>query len=365
MDRRRWTARVAALALGLTVAAPAGAWAQTPAAGEPLEVVATFSILGDLVGAVGGDAIALETIIDAGSDAHTFEPAPDDAIALAEADVVFANGIGFEPWLDELAQGADEPLPIVVVTEGIALREAGAATHAHGEDEEHAEEEHADDGATPASGGAHEEGAETHAEEEHAAEAGHEEAEHADDHGHDHGAYDPHVWHDVRNAMAMTEAIRDALVAADPANAALYEANAAELLAELEALDAWVGEQVATLPEERRKLVTSHDTFGYFADRYGFEIVGTALDSISTEGGGPSAREVAELVGQIEEAGVPAIFAENVQNPAVMEAIATEAGVALAPTLYTDALGAPGSEVDSYEAMVRHNVETIVAALSG
>ena len=317
-----WTASKIALALGVLVAGPGGALAQTPAAGEPLEVVATFSVLGNLVEEVGGDAVALRTIIDAGSDAHTFEPAPDDAIALSEADIVFANGIGFEPWLDELAQGADEPLPIVVVTEGIALRAADAEAEAHEGDEPTAEE--------PAD---------------------------------ERGAYDPHVWHDVRNAMAMTEAVRDALVAADPANAARYEANAAAYLAELVALDAWVVEQIATLPEERRKLVTSHDTFAYFADRYGFEIVGTALDAISTEGGGPSAREIAELVGQIEEAGVPAIFAENVQNPAVMEAVAAEAGVALAPTLYTDALGAPGSEADSYAAMVRHNVETIVSAL--
>ncbi len=334
MNWRTWRWTAAAIGLGVAVAVPgAGGLAQTPAAAEPLRVVATFSVLGDLVDRVGGDAIDLRTIVAAGADAHTFEPAPDDAIALGEADLVFANGIGFEPWLDELAEGADEPLPIVVVTDGIELREAGDAPHP---DE--------GDVGPPAEG-------ETHAD--------------AAASDHDRGAFDPHVWHDVRNAMAMTEAIRDALIAADPANADLYQANAATLLAELETLDAWVVEQVATLPEDRRKLVTSHDTFGYFADRYGFEVVGTALDSASTEGGGPSAREIAELVERIEAAGVPAIFAENVQNPEVMEAVAEEAGVSLAPPLSTDALGAPGSGADSYEGMVRSNVETIVAALGG
>ncbi|MBA3416513.1 MAG: zinc ABC transporter substrate-binding protein [Chloroflexia bacterium] len=339
------TVLAGALALGVTLGPPEVSRAQSPAAAEPLRVVATFSILGDLVAAVGGDAIELRTIVAAGTDAHTFEPAPDDAIALGEADLVFANGLGFEPWFDQLAEGADAPLPVVVVTDGLEPREAGGE-HA---DEEHADEEHAED--------------EAHADEE----SGHEEGEeHADEEGdHDHGADDPHVWHDVRNAMAMTEAIRDALIAADPAAAAIYEANATAALAELEALDAWVVEQVATLPEERRKLVTSHDTFGYFADRYGFAVVGTAFDSLSTEGGGPAAREIADLVGEIEAAGVPVIFGENVQNPELMEAVAEEAGVALAPTLYTDALGAPGEEADSYEAMVRHNVETIVAALGG
>ena len=124
-------------------------------------------------------------------------------------------------------------------------------------------------------------------------------------------------------------------------------------------------EQVATLPEERRKLVTSHDTFGYFADAYGFEVLGTGFGSISTEAGDPSARDIAALVGEIEAAGVPAIFAENVANPDLMASIAAEAGVTLAPTLYTDALGPAGSPGETYEGMMRSNVTTIVDALSG
>jgi ABC-type Zn uptake system ZnuABC Zn-binding protein ZnuA len=155
------------------------------------------------------------------------------------------------------------------------------------------------------------------------------------------------------------------LVATDPVRAELYEANAAAYIVELEALDASIREQVGTLPPERRKLVTSHDTFGYFADAYGFEVIGTALGSISTEAGDPSARDIAMLITQIEEAGVPAIFAENVANPDLMESIAAEAGVVLAPPLYTDALGPQGSPGETYVGMMQSNVTTIVDALSG
>ena len=163
----------------------------------------------------------------------------------------------------------------------------------------------------------------------------------------------------------MVENIRDALVTADPEDAAVYEANAAAKIADLEVLDAWVREQVATISEDRRKLVTSHDTFGYFADAYGFEVIGTALGSASTEAGDPSARDVAILIEEIANAGVPAIFAENVSNPDLMESIAVEAGVILAPPLFTDALGAPGTEASSYDGMMRGNVTIIVNALNG
>jgi ABC-type Zn uptake system ZnuABC Zn-binding protein ZnuA len=179
------------------------------------------------------------------------------------------------------------------------------------------------------------------------------------------GAFDPHVWLDAANAIVIVENIRDALTAADPGNARLYAANAEAAIAELEALDAEIRDEVATLPAERRKLVTSHDTFAYFARAYGFTVLGTALGSLSTEVGDPSARDIALLISEIEAAGVPAIFAENVANPDLMAAIAAEAGVTLAPPLYTDALGPPGSPGETYEGMMRSNVATIVASLSG
>lgn len=320
-----WIARVftlLSLLAFLPLSSPVAA--QTPVSGEPLQVVASFSILGDLVKDVGGDAVDVTTLIGAGVDAHTYDPAPADLVTLESADIVFENGLGYEPWLDQFYESAAPAGERVVVTEGIEPR--------------HAAEEHEEEG---------------------------EEHELAEGEEHEHGEFDPHVWHDVANAIVMVGNIRDALVEADPANAATYEANAAATSAELEELDAWVRDQIATLPEERRKLVTSHDTFGYFADAYGFQIVGTALGSLSTEAGDPSARDIAALIGAIEEAGVPVIFAENVSNPALMESIAAEAGVTLAPPLYTDALGEPGSPGESYEGIIRSNVTTIVDALKG
>jgi zinc/manganese transport system substrate-binding protein len=289
--------------------------AQTPTAGQPLPVVASTSVIGDLVHNVGGDAIQLTTLIGPGVDAHTFDPAPADLVTLDHAAVVFENGLGLEPWLDQFFESTQPAGKRVVVTEGIEPLPAGA------------------------------EGAES-----------------TDEHAQ--GASDPHVWHDVANAIVMVENIRQALDDADPAHAATYDANAAAYMAELQALDSWVREQVATLPPERRKLVTNHDTLAYFANAYGFEILGTALGSISTEVGDPSAQKIVALVGEIDSAGVCAIFAENVANPDLMDSIAAEAGVVLAPPLYTDALGPPDSPGGTYVGMMRSNVTTIVEALN-
>lgn len=173
------------------------------------------------------------------------------------------------------------------------------------------------------------------------------------------------MWHDVNNAMLMVGSIRDALSEADPENAEVYEANADQYLAELEGLNEGIEEQVASIPEENRKLVTSHDTFGYFADAYGFEVVGTALPSFSTETSDPSAGETAELAEEIRDTGVPAIFTENVSNPALMEQVASESGVQLGPPLYTDALGKPDTEGGTYIEMERYNVRAMAEALGG
>ena len=322
---RRWSAVLLALGVALVMLVPALAptTAQTPARGEQLQVVASFSILGDLVQRVGGEAVQVTTLIGPGVDAHTYDPAPADLVVLAEADIIFENGLGFEPWLDGFFASTQPPGARVAVSDGVTPRAFGAG----------------DEGGT---GG-----------------------DEATDAGDEHGQFDPHIWHDVANAIVMTGTIRDALVAADPANASLYEANAAAAIASLEALDASIREQVATLPEARRTLVTSHDTFGYFADAYGFTVLGTALGSLSTEAGDPSARAIATLIDEIKAAGVPAIFAENVANPDLMASIAAEAGVALAPPLYSDALGPAGSAGETYEEVMRSNVGTIVTALAG
>jgi zinc/manganese transport system substrate-binding protein len=311
-----WVLRLVA-GLSLFALLPIGNLAaQTPTAGGKLHVVASFTVIGDLAKDVGGDNVDVTTLIGPGVDAHTYDPAPSDLVTLENADLVLENGLGFEPWLDKFFASAQPAGKRVVVTDGIEPRRLSAEEAANSDEEEHGED-------------------------------------------------DPHVWHDVANAIVIVGNIRDAFVAADPANAATYDANAKAKIADLRELDAWVRQQVSTLPEDRRKLVTSHDTFGYFAQAYGFQILGTALGSISTEAGDPSAQQIAALVTEIQDAGVPAIFAENVSNPDLMESIAEEAGVKLAPTLYTDALGGPGTPGEHYDGMMRSNVTTIVDALKG
>ena len=287
--------------------------------GGPVRVIATYSILGDLVRNVGGDHVELTTLVGPDGDAHTFEPAPSDNAELAEAEVVFQNGLGFETWLDDLYESSGSEAKRVVVTKEVKTLPVAGEEHGH------------------------ESGAEDHED-------------------HERGERDPHVWHDPTKSVVMVETIRDALIKADPAKADAYRRNARGYVSELRALDADLRERVNTIPEENRTLFTTHDTFGYFAERYGFE-VDTALASASTEAGDPSAGETAALVERIEASGVPAIFAENVSDASVMESIATEAGVELAPPLYTDALGGPGSDGATYEQMMRYNVSTMAEAL--
>jgi ABC-type Zn uptake system ZnuABC Zn-binding protein ZnuA len=269
-----------------------------------LKVVATYSILGDLLQNVGGDRIELHTLVGPGLDTHTFEPGPADSIALTEASLIFENGLEFEPWLDDLYIASGSDAGRVVVSDGLEPLRS-------------------------------EEGNEA----------------------------DPHIWHSAANAVHMVKAIRDALAKADALNAAHYQTNAEAYIAQLQGLDDWVFDQVKTLPKSRRKLVTTHDTFGYFADRYSFEVIGAVLPA-STEGASPSAQEVAALVESVRAAGVPAVFAENVSSNTLLRQVADEAGVSVVASLYTDALGPPGSDGDTYLKMMRYNVGTIVKELS-
>jgi ABC-type Zn uptake system ZnuABC Zn-binding protein ZnuA len=298
---------VASLALLLAAcASPA-----TPTANK-LKVVATFSILGDLAQNVGGDRIEIHTLVGPGLDTHTFEPGPADSTALADAALIFENGLEFEPWLDDLYSASGSSAERVMVSNGLEPLESG----------EHGEE--------PGES--------------------------------DHGEFDPHLWHSADNAVHMVKVIRDALARADAPNAAYYQANAEAYTAQLQGLDDWIFAQVKALPESRRRLVTTHDTFAYFADRYGFEIIGAVLP-VSTEGVTPSAQELAALVDSVKAAGVPAVFAENVSSNTLLRQVADEAGVGVVASLYTDALGPPGSDGDTYLKMMRYNVATIVAEL--
>lgn len=289
--------------------------------GEPLRVVATTTLVGDVVARVGGDAIALTVLLPIGADPHTYEPTPADLTAVSRAHVLFVNGLGLEEFLERTLRNASSDLPVVVVSAGIQPRMMEEHQHEHDQEGEHEREQ----------------------EHEHAGEA------------------DPHVWLDVRNVMVWVENIRQGLSALDPDHADLYAANAAAYLAELEALDAWIQEQVASVPPQNRKLVTNHPSFGYFADRYGFEQV-AAVYPISP-GAEPSAREIAELEDVILRLGVPAVFAETTVNPRLAERVAQDTGARLV-TLYTGSLSGPGSGAETYIAMMRYNVRAIVEALS-
>ncbi|MFQ3536465.1 MAG: zinc ABC transporter substrate-binding protein [Aggregatilineales bacterium] len=307
---------IAALALPVTSGA-----AQTR-----LKVVATFSILGDWVANIAADKIDLEVLVGPGSDSHTYEPSPADSAALSDADLIFEIGAEFEPWLDALVKASGTQAKRIVLTEGLELLPFEG--HAHDKEDMH-------------------HGGEGTAEEK--------------KEDHEHGEFDPHVWHDVSLVIRMVERIRDALSEADPDNAQAYAGNAALYIIELGLLDGEILLSVDEIPEGRRILITTHETFAYFGARYGFE-VDSAL-GLTTESADPSAGEIAELIERVRKSGVPAIFADNVTNPSLMEQIAREAGVKLAPPLFTDALGEPGSDGETYLEMMRYNLRTIVEAL--
>ena len=328
--------------------------------GDPVRVVATYSILGDMVENVVGDDVELTTMVGPGEDTHTFEASPSDSRALADADLVFENGLEFETWLDELYESSGSEAQRVVVSDGIEPIEAGDHGHKeHGDHEEesshgHGEETHGEEG--------------THEEHEHEGEERH--GEHGDEGshegGHEHGEHDPHVWQDPNNAVVMVENVRDALIEADPDNEDAYRQNAEEYIGQLEDLDAEIQNQVETIPEENRKLVTGHQVFAYFAEEYGFEIPGTAISSLTTEASDPSAGEIAELSDEIQEENVPAIFPEMfTTDEQVMERLANEADVELAPPLFTGILAEEGEEGDTYVGMMSYNAQTMADALGG
>jgi ABC-type Zn uptake system ZnuABC Zn-binding protein ZnuA len=274
---------------------------------EPLNVVATCSIVGDFVKNVGADLVKLTVLVGTDSDAHNYEPTPKDSVALADAMLVFENGLSFENWLDDLYRASGSGASRIVVNEGVETRVMKEL-----EDSE----------------------------------------------------VDPHSWHNPQNVMVMVDNIAAALVDADPRNEATYLANAAAYKTELEHLDTYMQAEVDKLPSEKRKLVTSHDSLGYFADRFGFEIIGAVTSSVSTESSDANAGGLARLIDTTKAAGVLAIFTENMSNADLIEQVATSAGVRVAPPLYTDALGEQGSAGATYLEMMRYNVETIVAALS-
>ncbi len=270
----------------------------------PLRVVVTTSIIADWIHIVGGDSIELQTLVGPDGDPHEYEPVPADSISLSRADLIFENGLGLESWLDKMCQTAQTRAIRVVVTAGIPIRYLPGSREP-----------------------------------------------------------DPHAWHNVADAIIMVGNVRDGLSKADPSHAGQYQSRAATYIHELQDLDTWVRKQVETIPPARRKIVTTHDAFGYFGDRYGFDISRSILESVTTEASDPSARQIAEVVEKIRASGVPVIFVENIQSPRLIVQIAAEANVRVGPALYSDALGQPGSDGDSYIKMIQYNVKKIVKEL--
>ena len=272
-----------------------------------LNVVTTTTILGNVIDVIGGDQINLTVLLPVDADPHSFQPTPRDLAVVADADVVFINGLGLEEFLEDVIENAVENAQVIVISKGV----------------ESISVEEEDD--------------------------------------HDHGEANPHVWMAPNNVIVWAENIAETLSKLDPENDETYTANAQAYIQELEALDAWIIEQVAGLPEENRKMVTDHDTFAYFINRYGFELVGTINPGYSTLAE-PSAQDIAALEDQITALGVPVVFVGKSVNPNLAERIAEDTGVELV-FLYTGSLSGEDGPAPTYLEMMRYDVGVIVEGL--
>lgn len=277
--------------------------------------MATTTIVGDVVRSVGGENVEVEILLPAGTDPHSFDPTPQDVAKVARAEVVFANGAGLEEFLEPMLENAGGKAEVVYFSDGIQLLEA-PDLHA-GQPEPESEEEHADG--------------------------------------------DPHTWFDPNNVILWTQTIQSKLSALDPAHAQAYAANAQEYQAQLRDLDAWIREQVARVPEAGRQMVTDHDSFTYFAARYGFTLVGAVIPGYSSMAQ-PSAQELASLEDAIRSLQVKAIFVGEAVNPVLSQRVAQDTGTQLV-YLYTESLTEPEGPASNYLDFMRFNVSAIVEAL--
>ena len=307
----------------------------------PIMVMASTSIVADVVRQVGGELVQVETIVPIGADGHSYEPSPQDLARVSTAQIIFTVGAGYEEFLDRLIASSGTKAEVVALSESLTLRtfsEEEAGGHMHGD--EHSDE-HGD---------------------KHSDEHG---DKHSDEHGDEHGAgtIDPHTWMDPNNVKAWVEVIYAALSRLDPANADTYAARAATYQSQLDELDRWIAEQFAAIPAERRLIVSDHIVFGYMADRYGLRQLGSIIPGVSTSAS-PSAQELAALQDMIADHGVPAIFVGDIANQQLAEQIARDMGVRIFTVLtesLTDADG-PGATYIDY---MRFNVQTIVDGLRG
>jgi zinc/manganese transport system substrate-binding protein len=268
-------------------------------AAERLNVVASFSILGDFVRTIGGDRVNVTTLVGPDSDVHVYTPAPSDAKRIADAKLVIVNGLGLEGWLPRLVQSSGSKAQVVTASAGIAPLKLGSAA-------------------------------------------------------------DPHAWQSVPNARVYVTDIANALVAADPDDAEFFRAQAKAYLEKLETLDREVREAVARIPADRRKVISTHDAFGYFAAEYGIQFVAPLGVSTETE---PSARDIAGIIGQIRAQKIPAVFLENISDDRLIRRIAAETGARVGGTLISDGLTGEKGPAPTYIDMVRHNIKALTSAL--
>lgn len=321
------SALVAVLALAVS---GCGDDSSSRSAGAEVTAVATTTQVADFVREVGGDRIAVEQILQPNSDPHGYEPRPSDAKALAEADVVVQSGGELDEWLDGLIENTGGDAPRVSLIQTVETIPGG---HEH-EGDEHGEE-------------------------------GHDEDEHPGEEVHDHGdSADPHWWQDPRNALLAVDAIRDALIAADPGGRTGYEANARAYKERLRRLDRNVAACIDSIPAAQRKLVTTHDALGYYAHRYDIAVLGALIPSLSTAAQ-PSAGDTQKLVDQIERENVKAIFPESSINPKLERAVSRETGAKVGRALWADALGPEDSDGGTYVESVQSNTAALVDGLTG
>jgi len=273
-------------------------------AADQIPVVTSFSILGDLVRVVGGDRVAVTSLVGPDEDAHVFEPKPADARNLVQSRLLVTNGLGFESWAQKLVKSTGYKGQAVVASQGVKAR------------------------TMPGENGQKE--------------------------------TDPHAWQDPGNVMLYVRNITAALVRLDPAGATTYQGNSEAYLKELQALDGWAREQFGAIPAVKRKVITSHDAFGYFGARY--QVSFLAPQGISTEDD-PSAKQIAQLIRQIQREKIRAVFFENMSSPKLLAQLARDAGVTPGPALYVDALSKSGGPADSYLKLMRHNVTQLAAGM--
>ncbi len=271
-----------------------------PLRAQGLNVVASFSIMGDFARNVGGDRVSVATLVGPDGDVHVYAPAPADARKIADAKLLIINGLGLEGWLPRLLQSSGSKAPIITATRGIVPLKRGSEA-------------------------------------------------------------DPHAWQSVANARTYVANIRDAMVAADPADAGTFRANAQAYLEKLDALDREVRAAVEQIPEGRRKVISTHDAFGYFASAYGIEFI--APSGVSTESEA-SARDIAAIITQIKTEKIPAVFLENISDDRLVRRISSETGAKVGGTLFSDSLTGEKGDAPTYIDMVRHNIKVLTSALA-